>query len=314
VSHYHVAQFIQIVEIRWVESFKIFFFILYFGFGSFFPLLSVHLKTNLGWKGFFIGVIAAMIPAVLLFFQPIWGLFVDWSKKPLLILTLSIFYTGFISFFFLLTKSFVPFLLITILFAIGYSAIIPLSDNLAVQYCQKNGLEYGGIRLYGSLGFGSAALTMGSVTHELGTNFIFIAIAAMLFLSTLFIFGLPSLYEKSAPFSFQSVKNLLFTKQFLAFLVVVFLIMGSNVANNSFFGILVDANGGTLTGIGIAFFVAVLSEIPFMKKADFSIHKWGIESIILIASIVTFIRFFLFIFEPSMEVLYICSFLQGMSI
>nr|WGD91364.1 MFS transporter [Bacillus subtilis] len=52
-------------------------------------------------------------------------------------------------------------------FAAFQSTIIPLSDSISLRYTQETNGNYGGIRLFGSLGFGVAVFAMGQVTNQL---------------------------------------------------------------------------------------------------------------------------------------------------
>ncbi|MDQ7860841.1 MFS transporter [Peribacillus frigoritolerans] len=79
-------------------------------------------------------------------------------------------------------------------------------------------------------------------------------------------------------------------------------------------GLFVEARGGTYTGIGIAFLLAVLSEIPFMRIAGTWIHKIGLLPITLLAGTASLVRWVLYFTEPSLAIVYVSSIIQGFSL
>jgi PPP family 3-phenylpropionic acid transporter len=103
-------------------------------------------------------------------------------------------------------------------------------------------------------------------------------------------------------------------KRFLVFLAVTFLIFGPNQANNFYFSLFVEDRGGTYTGIGIAFLIAVLSEIPFMRMAGAWINKIGLLQVALIAAFVSLARWVFYFTEPSLTLVYISAVIQGFSL
>ncbi|KHE69082.1 MFS transporter, partial [Halobacillus sp. BBL2006] len=110
------------------------------------------------------------------------------------------------------------------------------------------------------------------------------------------------------------LKVLLKQKPFLLFLVSNFLIFGPVLANNYYFGTFILSVGGTLSGVGIAFLLAAGSEAPFMKFAQQVINRLGGLSVIIISSCVSCGRWFLYFFEPSSEVVYATTIVQGVSV
>jgi MFS transporter, PPP family, 3-phenylpropionic acid transporter len=103
-------------------------------------------------------------------------------------------------------------------------------------------------------------------------------------------------------------------KRFLVFLAITFMIFGPNLANNFYFSLFVEDRGGTYTGIGIAFLIAVLSEIPFMRVAGSWIHKLGLLQVAVIAALVSLIRWIFYFTEPGLSLIYASAVIQGFSL
>lgn len=53
------------------------------------------------------------------------------------------------------------------------SAIVPLSDSIAVSFSEKSKIPYGSIRLWGALGFAAAVFVMGRLAEIFHLSVIF---------------------------------------------------------------------------------------------------------------------------------------------
>lgn len=290
-----------------------FYLLSFFGVGSLFPLLSVYLSETVGLNGYQIGTIMSAGPIVMIFFQPLWGMVSDSTNSPVKVLTLTTLITGIFGLGFLSSNDYFILMIVAIFVAIFQSAIIPVSDSISLNYTSRVKVNYGNIRLFGSLGFGLAVFIMGRLS-EYNPAVIFYSFFFSLLAASLFGFRIPK--EKGSPNKnlFSGIKEILTYRKFVVFLIITFMIFGPNMANNAFFGLFVEDSGGTYTGIGIAFLIAVLSEIPFMKAAGNWIQKIGILEVALIAGTVSLVRWILYFTQPSLSIVYITTFIQGFSI
>ncbi len=298
---------------RNIWTMQSFYLLTFFGTGSLYPLLSVYLSDVEHLNGYQIGTIMSISPIVMIFFQPIWGMISDKLNAPIKILTsatliAAIFGLGYITF-----NGYYWVFMTATLVAIFQSAIIPVSDSLSLTYTSKVKVNYGNIRLFGSLGFGIAVFVMGRLS-ELNQEIIFYSFFFSLLAASILAARMP--YEKSSRNQnlLGGVKEILFHKKFLVFLGITFLVFGPNLANNTYFGLFIDGSGGTYTGIGIAFLLAVLSEVPFMKVAASWINRIGLLQVATIAGVVSLGRWLLYFAEPDLWIIYATSILQGFSI
>lgn len=297
-----------------ILTMKGFYLFTFFGVGSLFPLLSVYLSEVEGLKGYQIGTIMSIGPIMMIFFQPLWGMIADKTNSPVKILTGTTLLAGVLSLGYLLYHSYYWFVIIAVMVAMFQSAIIPISDSISLKYTNKIRVNYGSIRLFGSLGFGLAVFIMGRLS-EINETVIFYSFFLALTLSSILSSRLP--YEKNKGNQqplLSGVKEIFTYKKFVIFLAITFMVFGPNLANNVYFGLFVEDRGGTYTGIGIAFLIAVLSEIPFMRVAGAWIHKLGILHIATIAGFISLIRWFFYFTEPSLPIVYITSVMQGFSV
>ncbi|MEH7126453.1 MFS transporter [Bacillus sp. JJ1532] len=298
---------------RNILSMQGFYLLTFFGVGSLYPLLSVYLSEVEHLNGYQIGTIMSISPIIMIFFQPLWGMVSDKLNAPIKILTVTTLIAGIFSLGFITFSGYYWIFITFTCVAIFQSAIIPISDSLSIKYSSKVKVNYGNIRLFGSLGFGVAVFIMGRLS-EWNPKIIFISFFASLFIASILARKMPSENVSNNQNLLSGVKEILVHKRFLIFLVITFLIFGPNLANNNYFGLFIENRGGTYTGIGIAFLIAVLSEIPFMKAAGSWIHRFGLLQIAALAGAVSLIRWLLYFMEPSLWVIYATAVIQGFSI
>lgn len=298
-----------------ITRLKGFYLLSFFAVGSLTPLLSVYLANEVGLNGFEIGFIMSVGPLVMIFFQPIWGLICDWTGKPTRILALTTLFAGIFGLGYVLFEPFLFLVCISVGLAVFQSALIPVSDSITLQYTTSINANYGKIRLYGSLGFGVAVFVMGRLSETfIGPSVIFYVFFISLLFAAFLALRLPEESPQKKAKLFSGIKELFIMKRFVVFLAVTFLIFGPNLANNVYYGLFVEARGGTYTGIGIAFLLAVLSEIPFLRLAGSWIHKWGLLPITLLAGGASLVRWVLYFMEPGLAIVYISSIMQGFSL
>ena len=297
-------------------QFKGFYLFSFFAVGSLTPLLSVYLSEVEKMNGYQIGTIMSAGPIAMMIMQPIWGMVCDWSGKPAKVLSLTTLLAGVLALGYLFIHDYQWLVILAIILAVFQSAIIPVSDGISLQYATRVKANYGNLRLYGSLGFALAVFIMGRLAETtIGLSIIFYSFFITLVISAYLALRLPEEPQRMAkPNLIFGIKELLVIKRFLVFLAITFLIFGPNLANNVYYGLFIEDRGGTYTGIGIAFLLAVLSEIPFMRAAGSWVKKIGLLPIVLIAALSSLLRWVLYYFEPSLNLVYFTSVMQGLSI
>lgn len=298
---------------RDIYSLQSFYLFVFFGIGSLFPLLSVYLSEIEKLNGYQIGIILSLGPVVMIFFQPFWGMIADMKNLHNRLLTVTTLITGISALGYLFFEGFFLFILVAIVLAIFQSAIIPLSDSISLKYTSSAGVNYGSVRLFGSLGFGVAVFLMGKLS-EWNPQVIFYAFFLTLLIAGAISLKMPREAAGKPNGLLAGIKDLMGMKRFLVFLAITFMIFGPNLANNFYFSLFVEDRGGTYTGIGIAFLIAVLSEIPFMRVAGSWIHKLGLLQVAVIAALVSLIRWLFYFTEPGLSLIYASAVIQGFSL
>ncbi|OPX03646.1 MFS transporter [Geobacillus proteiniphilus] len=295
--------------------FPLFYFLIFFAFGALFPLLSVYLQEEAHLPGAAIGWIMSLTPIVTMAAQPLWGTAADYARKPVELLTLALVLTALFGLLYSLAGSYRVFVALTVLLSAVQSAIVPLSDSIALHHVRGHGGNYGAIRLWGSIGFAAAVFVVGWLSEHLAFAVIFYVFSFMLLSAAALAVRLPR-YQAAAPgrLTWLDVRGLLSVRPFCLLLVASFLLFGPIYANNSYFGLLIHELGGTLTGIGFAFLLAAGSEAPFMKAADRLIRRFGMAPLLFFAALVSAARWWSYVADPPLWFVYITAIFQGCSV
>ncbi|WP_281869631.1 MFS transporter [Brevibacillus parabrevis] len=289
---------------------------IYYGFGAFSPLITQY-YNSISLTGTQIGLISAVAPVVSIIAQPMWGLFCDrfQIRKTVLILTLVV--SGLVGLFFIGTSAFAFVFLLYLILSFFQSAIIPVSDSLALGYAKKNGLQFGDIRLWGAVGFALAALVTGLLVEKLGPSVLFYSYCFALLIAVLLVLRVPDESQETPRFRvgmLAGMRDLLRMPRYLLFLLASFCVLGAVNANNIWFSLFYQEIGGTVAGVGLAFLLFAGSEAPFMKLAGMIVRRWGLELTLLLAAVFGAARWLWYSSAPSTTLVIAMFFVQGISV
>ncbi|PFH91063.1 MFS transporter [Bacillus sp. AFS088145] len=295
--------------------FKGYYFCLFFAIGSLGPLLSSYFKNVLDLSTSEIGILMSLTPIVAIFSQPLWGMVSDMTLNPKKMLLIAQISTIVIALFYSTITSYGMLLFVVIMLSMTQSALIPLSDSIALNYVQKIGGNYGAIRLYGSIGFAFAVLVSGRLAEVFGLVIIFFVFAFCILVGLCISIFIPNAttISKREPI-LKGIPILLSNKRFLLFLICAFLVFGPISANNTYFGLYIQSLGGTLTGVGIAFLISAGSEAPFLQVAKRLINRFGIYNILIATALVSALRWYFYFTNPPISILFLSCLTQGLSV
>jgi len=295
--------------------FKGYYFCLFFAIGSLGPLLSSYFKNVLNLSTSQIGLLLSLTPIIAIISQPLWGMLSDFTQNPKRMLLIAQISTIAIALFYSTITSFGMLLFVVIALSMTQSALIPLSDSIALNYVQKISGNYGAIRLFGSIGFAIAVLFSGKLAELYSLNIIFFIFAFFILVGIVITFFLPksNLTSKREPI-LKGLPILLSNKKFLLFLFFAFVVFGPIAGNNTYFGLYIQSLGGTLTGVGIAFLISAGSEAPFLQVAKKLIYKYGIYNILIATALVSALRWFFYFTNPPLFVLFLSCLTQGLTV
>ena len=148
--------------------------------GIYNPFTNVYF-VNLGLSGREIGLLSALLPLLTLTVAPALAGLADRRGWRVRILALSLAGMGVALLLLSFPRSFLVLAPIMVLLALARSPIAPVADSLVARMAARHRLNFGGMRLWGSLGFALVAIASGALWQRAGYSFMFV-LAGLAFL------------------------------------------------------------------------------------------------------------------------------------
>jgi MFS transporter, PPP family, 3-phenylpropionic acid transporter len=253
----------------------------------FLPLLF----ENRGYSALQIGLLMNIGPFVSMFFQPIWGFISDRMRtiKYIVFFMWTLALIASVGLF--EVNGFIWSLTFVLMLYFFLNPSIPLLDSLIIKSTQATGKSYGSVRMFGSIGFTTVAVSSGYVMMWIG------GIENMKYMYwTLWIIPLLLLFklqdEKGGGprISLKSLQVVTKNRQFLWFLLMVLILMIPHRMNDGLFTFYLNQNGGSDMLIGWAWAVASLSEIPTFALLGKYMSRFNELAILGIVSVLYTLR------------------------
>ena len=250
----------------------------YFGYwgvvGTYIPFLYVHFQ-QIGLSGTQIAVFATMLPLMMLTTAPFIANYADRSRRRRGLLALCIVLVGLSMFAVGYGHAFWQLLPLMLLMSFVRSPIAGIGDGLVARMAVKNGVNFGSMRLFGSLGFATVASGCGYLWQEYGYQPMF-AVACIGFIC---VAGLGLLLDEDAAVepANASWRPMLTDPGMRTILLTSFLLAGSLSMSGTFEGIMMNTLGGSGLFIGLLLGFTGMSEIPMMRNAPWLANRFGAE-------------------------------------
>lgn len=204
-----------------------------------------------------------------------------------------------------------PVMVLMIPLIVAFSSAMPLAETLAVRGVREAGLDYGRIRLWGSLTFIAASFLGGLMIDRWGAG-LGIWLVAFGCLATLAAAHMLPRYDRIAPTSgpppgpiwhAREPRQLLASKPFAAFLVAA---GGAQAAHATMlaYGTLIWQQQGLSAGVsGALWAIAVLAEVILFAYAAPLLARFPAVRMLALAAAVSIVRWVSMAFDPPLAVL-----------
>jgi PPP family 3-phenylpropionic acid transporter len=246
----------------------------YLGFwasaGSFAPFINVY-YVHLGLNGQQIGLLATLFPlTTLLFAMPLANL-ADRRRWRIPILRMAIAGSALTFFLLGIPRTFPALAALVVLLSVFFTPVIPIGDSVVARMAARNGLNYGSMRLWGSFGFATLAITCGALWQRLGFAPMFV-VTSLLFVPVIWYAGWLDEGPVVTNDAHQSPTVILRDTGLVTILVASFLVGLAIGVGVIFEGIYMDHLGGGEALVGMLFGVAAFSELPSMYYSGLLAH------------------------------------------
>ena len=278
---------------------------LFFGMlAMFIPFLPVYLQST-GLNTSEVGLIIALGGVVTVIAQPLWGMISDKLKTLRKIMLILVAMTAIFGYFLYQVDSFLLLVLLAMFVYFFLMPLDPLSESLTFTTTETNGISYGSVRTYGSLGYAILSLVIGYLTDWFGMGAIGLSFVVIGIICFAIVWNIPDVPSSSTPVTIDSLKKVLANKEMILFLILIFISSVPARMNDTFLGIHITTLGGENSLVGIAFFISGASEIVVFALSYMWLKHGKELQLITLAIFFYALRFFLtgFIDDPMMIVM-----------
>lgn len=257
------------------------YFAMFLFVGIHMPFWPVWLQSK-GITDSQIAVLTALSFALKIVFTPLVSHWVDSrGRKRLTIIALSFGLVVCLSSF-CAVDGFTQILLLTIAAFACWSPIMALCESLTTIAAKHHGLDYGKIRLWGSVSFLVAAMASGALLGSFGAPALLWSIvgaAGLLFLAACW---LPEAETDETHRRKASFRPFLHSRWFVLFIAATALIQGSHAVYYTFGTIYWRASGLSDDVIGVLWGASLASEIAFFAFGRPLVRRFGPVNVIIL--------------------------------
>lgn len=284
-------------------------------FGSF-SVMSFYLTPYLLNKGLDAGQIGTIIGVgsmIAIFAQPFWGFVSDKRKAVKKIMLMLLICCVLASIGMFAMEHMLLIMLLYIAFTFFSSPIGPLSEALSISYAQEHGREFGRMRVWGEIGVGVSALTVGYIVKAVGIDKLWVIYLSIAVLGILSAMWIKESKVTPKPVDLKAFGKLFLQPRLLWLLLIVLIIGIPHRMNDSMLSLYLNELGAEESLLGIAWFTATMSTAPAMMFAGRLFQRWNAIGILTIASAMYAVRWFIYSLTDSAVVLVIAQMLHGVT-
>lgn len=273
---------------------NILYFVLFGSMACYYPFLTVYFQQK-GLSYSQIGVLYAANSLVAVISQPAWGIITDkyFNKRYTLLLTMTasaVFVLLFVS-----AKGFGLVLLAIILFMMFQSPIISINDAYCYEIMDVNkDIQYGKIRLMGSVGFAIVVLALGGIIKITKINSMFFAYIILIISAAAILRSIKFKGKKMrSSINMDDILGMFKNRKFVLLTLSAMIVCTTQGANGSYLAILIQKTGGDVSNLGMLWFIIAMSELPAFFFGSKILKRVGVINIYLISLIFYSVRFFM---------------------
>jgi PPP family 3-phenylpropionic acid transporter len=214
-----------------------------------------------------------------------------------------------------------PILALSLLFAIAISTIMPLAETVAMGGVRAAGLDYGRMRLWGSLSFIAASFCGGWALDRLGPPAVVWLLAGGTLLTALAAHALPRPVGDASPLAVAGRRRialadafaLMRSRLFLAFLLAVGAVQAAHAAFYAFGTLHWAAQGLSSGWAGALWAVGVTVEVGLMAFSGALVRRIGAAELIVLGAAASSVRWLAMGLDPPLAALVALQALHGVT-
>ncbi|NLK07363.1 MAG: MFS transporter [Firmicutes bacterium] len=242
-----------------------------FAFGAY---VNVYLH-RVGLSGKEIGLVSACGPLTALISQPFWGNMADYRLGRTRTLRLLLLMCAIICPFYLVSDKVIILMVVAAGIAFFSNSVVPMMDAITMGLVGSSEGGFADIRLWGTVGGIAATLIAGFLFERLYVGYVFYMYAILMYICWFATRSLQDIpMEIECPVSPTNMDHnsgprqgglvrLLSNKNFALLTLSAFLLQLTNTCHQSFFGVYLIERGYSESVVGMAWLLALVSELAF---------------------------------------------------
>lgn len=290
------------------------YFLAYGALACYFPFLAVYFKSR-GLTYIQTGIAFSLVSLVSIIVQPLMGYIADKYLSKSKIVLINMFACSALIYLHIFANSFYSVALATISLIFFQGSIMSILDAYCYDISDKvPEVDYGQIRLMGSIGFAVLSLILGGLIQNFDINISFFLYSGLFIVSALILSGIgyKSSQHTVRPSSFD-ILEVLKNYKFILFVLSVMLLNVALQAHSNYVAMLIEATGGNVANLGFVWFASALSEIPAFFFGAKLLKKYGVLNIYIIALVLYIIRMLLSAYSTNYNVVIAIQFMQSIT-
>ena len=197
--------------------------------------------------------------------------------------------------------------------AIVYSAVLailngvnPIIERMATVSKHKYGL----IRIWGTIGYASGSQVSGLIYRYISPEAMYLFFVGGMVLCVIGILGTKDVKEiEQTSEEKTSMKDVLFNKKLLFYLVIVCIFYGITNVNSTYLPAMYQHNGLTVSQATTVIFAGTMMELPVILLSRFYMNKIGNKQLLMLSFLLLVDQFMTYAYIPNVVIQIIMTFL-----
>jgi MFS transporter, PPP family, 3-phenylpropionic acid transporter len=219
------------------------------------------------------------------------------------------------------SREFGAIFLCMVAFALAWTTVMPLTETVAMSGVKAAGLDYGRMRVWGSLSFIAASLVGGWVVERLGSGSAIWLVVAGMALTTVAAHGLARpiglgrLKAATSPprLSIAQAAGLLRSRVFLVFLLAAGAVQAAHAVFYTFGTLHWRAQGLSSAWCGTLWAVSIIAEVGLFAFSRVVVERTGPVALIALGGGAAVVRWSAMGFDPPLALLLPLQVLHGLT-
>lgn len=276
----------------------------YLSMALFSGLISIYLMDK-GYKASDVSFVVSCSFILSMITQPFIGNLCDrYDKKKVNGILLVI--AGVFGILFVLANN---IYLIALIYSIALAilnGVNPIIERMATISKHKYGL----IRIWGTIGYASGTQVSGLIYRYISPEAMYLFFVLGMILCSIGIFGTQDVraIEQTSEEK-TSMKDVLFNKKFLFYLVIVCIFYGITNVNSIYLPAMYQNNGLTVSQATTVIFAGTMMELPVILLSRFYMNKIGNKQLLMLSFLLLVVQFMTYAYIPNVVIQIIITFL-----